>query len=154
MTRTAWFHCFAGTAGDMTMGALVHAGADQLAVIGRELHHADPRLVQRRDDGLHDFGQVRILGLEGRVRGGFLDGLCGHLSGHESLSEGGALAFPCDGHLLFHWVHPVTTAEMHPIRATPTKRRRTPAQSRRVMPSPRAAARPSAPDHQARHAGR
>jgi uncharacterized protein (TIGR00299 family) protein len=25
--RTAWFHCFAGTAGDMTMASLIHAGA-------------------------------------------------------------------------------------------------------------------------------
>ena len=30
--RTAWFHCFAGTAGDMTMASLVHAGADPMAV--------------------------------------------------------------------------------------------------------------------------
>ncbi|MEP7046130.1 MAG: nickel pincer cofactor biosynthesis protein LarC [Ilumatobacteraceae bacterium] len=38
MTRTAWFHCFAGTAGDMTMAALVAAGADPLVigdVVGR-----------------------------------------------------------------------------------------------------------------------
>ena len=32
MTRTAWFHCFAGTAGDMTMASLVHAGADPVEV--------------------------------------------------------------------------------------------------------------------------
>jgi pyridinium-3,5-bisthiocarboxylic acid mononucleotide nickel chelatase len=32
VTRTAWFHCFAGTAGDMTMAALVHAGADPMTI--------------------------------------------------------------------------------------------------------------------------
>ena len=30
---TAWFHCFAGTAGDMTMAALIDAGADPLQVL-------------------------------------------------------------------------------------------------------------------------
>ena len=34
MTRAAWFHCFAGIAGDMALGSLLDAGADEREVVG------------------------------------------------------------------------------------------------------------------------
>jgi hypothetical protein len=37
VTTVAWFHCFAGIAGDMALGSLVDAGAD-LALVERELN--------------------------------------------------------------------------------------------------------------------
>ena len=33
-SRVAWFHCFAGIAGDMALGSLLDAGADLAEVLG------------------------------------------------------------------------------------------------------------------------